>query len=182
MEGLGIEFRWGGETFSTRPVRTHPPIWPGHGVDHPPPIAEVKERVQLYIYSLSGSSWPVLEWILPLPYNSWLQARLGQSTGYIGLPLDKTLRWIWIGQIGSKNNAFAFHSGDVLFGPRLGHEVSWLTFPFFSSSSFFVVPPGKGRLLPEIMPYRFLIYISSVVLSWNAVWSKIVVVSLYKHE
>jgi len=31
------------------------------GVYHPPlSSAEVKERVELYLYSLSGSSWPVL--------------------------------------------------------------------------------------------------------------------------
>jgi len=31
---------------------------PGCGVDHPPPsIAEVKERVELYLYSPSGTSW-----------------------------------------------------------------------------------------------------------------------------
>jgi hypothetical protein len=35
--------------------------WPGRGVDHPPPSsAEVKERVDLYLYSPSGPSWPVL--------------------------------------------------------------------------------------------------------------------------
>jgi len=34
---------------------------PGHGNDHPPPSkAEVKERVELYLYSLYGPSWPVL--------------------------------------------------------------------------------------------------------------------------
>ena len=34
---------------------------PGSGVDHPPPSsAEVKERVELYLYSLSGPSCPVL--------------------------------------------------------------------------------------------------------------------------
>jgi len=34
----------------------------GHGVDNPPPSsAEVKERVELYLYSPFGSSWPVLE-------------------------------------------------------------------------------------------------------------------------
>ena len=39
---------------------------PGRGVDHPPPCsAEVKERVELYI---SGPSWPVAGWTLPLPY------------------------------------------------------------------------------------------------------------------
>ena len=33
---------------------------PGRGVDHPPPYsAEVKERVDLYIYSTSGPSWPL---------------------------------------------------------------------------------------------------------------------------
>jgi hypothetical protein len=34
---------------------------PGRGVDHPPSSsATVKERVQLYLYSPSGPSWPVL--------------------------------------------------------------------------------------------------------------------------
>ena len=34
---------------------------PGRGVSHPhPSSAEVKERVELYLYSPSGPSWPVL--------------------------------------------------------------------------------------------------------------------------
>jgi hypothetical protein len=34
---------------------------PGRGVNHPySSRAEVKERVELYLYSLSGPSWPVL--------------------------------------------------------------------------------------------------------------------------
>ena len=34
---------------------------PGRGVDHPTPSsAEVKERVELYLYSISGPSWPVI--------------------------------------------------------------------------------------------------------------------------
>jgi hypothetical protein len=34
---------------------------PGRGVDHPPPSsAEVKERVQLYLYFPSGPLWAVL--------------------------------------------------------------------------------------------------------------------------
>jgi len=34
---------------------------PGRGTDHPPPTStEVKERVELYLYSPSGPSWPVL--------------------------------------------------------------------------------------------------------------------------
>jgi len=34
---------------------------PGRGVNHPPPSsAEVKERIELYLYSLFGFSWPVV--------------------------------------------------------------------------------------------------------------------------
>jgi len=34
---------------------------PGCGVDHPPLYsAEVKDRVELYLYSASGPSWPVI--------------------------------------------------------------------------------------------------------------------------
>jgi len=33
----------------------------GRGVDHPPPSsAEVKDRVELYLFSPYGPSWPVL--------------------------------------------------------------------------------------------------------------------------
>jgi hypothetical protein len=41
----------------------------GRGADHPTPSsAEVEGRVELFIYSLSlsGFSWPVLGWTLPL--------------------------------------------------------------------------------------------------------------------
>ena len=33
--------------------------WPWCGVDHPPHLAEVKERVELYLYSPYGPLWPV---------------------------------------------------------------------------------------------------------------------------
>jgi hypothetical protein len=37
--------------------------------DHPPPSStEVKERVELYLYSPSGPSWPVLGWTLRLSF------------------------------------------------------------------------------------------------------------------
>ena len=40
---------------------------PGRGVNHPPTSsADVKERVELHLYSPSGPSWPVLGWTLPL--------------------------------------------------------------------------------------------------------------------
>ena len=42
--------------------------WQGHGVEYPPPSsAVVKERVELYLYSLSGPLWSVLGRNLPLP-------------------------------------------------------------------------------------------------------------------
>jgi hypothetical protein len=50
--------------------------WPGHGVDHTPPFsAEVKERVELYLYSLSGHSWHVLGRTLPLPLPATIRRR-----------------------------------------------------------------------------------------------------------
>ena len=77
LEGPGIESRLGGRDFlhlsQTSPGAHSAPYtmgtgsFPGvkrlgRGVDHPPPHigAEVKERVELYLYSPSGSSWPVL--------------------------------------------------------------------------------------------------------------------------
>jgi hypothetical protein len=71
----GIELQWQRDfPHPSRPVLgpTKPPIqWyricfpkvkrPGRGVDHPPPnSAEVKERVDLCLYSAYGPSWPVL--------------------------------------------------------------------------------------------------------------------------
>jgi hypothetical protein len=42
---------------------------PGHGIDHPPSSsAKVKERVELYLCSPYGPSWPLLGWTLPLLY------------------------------------------------------------------------------------------------------------------
>jgi len=75
LDGLGIESWWGQD--SLHPSRmalgpTQPPLqWvpglspgvrrPGRGVDHSPPSsAEVKERVELYLYSTFGPLWPVI--------------------------------------------------------------------------------------------------------------------------
>jgi len=72
----GIESRWGRDfPHLSRPALrpTHTASYtlgtgsfpgvkrPGRGVYHPPPSsAVVKERVELYLYSPSGPSWPVL--------------------------------------------------------------------------------------------------------------------------
>jgi len=75
LENPGIESRWG--TRFSPPVQTgpgaHPPSYtigtgsfpgvkrPGRGFDRPPSSsAEVKERVEPYLYYPSGPSWPVL--------------------------------------------------------------------------------------------------------------------------
>jgi len=75
LDGPGIE-SWLGVRFSA-PIQTGPGAYPasftmgtgsflgvkqpGCGVDHPPPSsAKVKDRVQLYLYSLYGPSLPVL--------------------------------------------------------------------------------------------------------------------------
>jgi hypothetical protein len=40
--------------------------WPGYGTSHPSPsTAKVRERVELYLYSTSGPSLPVLGCTLP---------------------------------------------------------------------------------------------------------------------
>ena len=85
LDGGGIEFRWGPRFFRIRPDQPWgPPSLlyngyrlsfpgvkrPGRGVDHlPPSSAEVKETVELYLYSPSGPSWPVPGRNLPLPLS-----------------------------------------------------------------------------------------------------------------
>jgi len=75
LDSPGIESWWGAGFYA--PVQTGPGThpasytmgtgsfpgvkWPGRGVDHPPQSsAEVKERVEKYLYSPSEPSWPVL--------------------------------------------------------------------------------------------------------------------------
>ena len=75
LDGPGIESRWWATftaSFQTGP-ETHPSPYvkgtgsfqrvkrPGRGAEHPPPSsAEVNERVELYLNSTSGPSWPVI--------------------------------------------------------------------------------------------------------------------------
>ena len=75
LDGPGIESRWG-EIFRTRRDRPWGPpslLYSGYrvsfqgvkrtgrGVGHPSPSsAEVKERIELYLYDRSGPSWPVI--------------------------------------------------------------------------------------------------------------------------
>jgi len=83
LSGPGIESRWGRDfPQPSRPTLgpTQPPIqgyrvFPGGktaGTLRWPPTpsgSQVKERVELYLYSLSGPSWPVLGWTVPFTFT-----------------------------------------------------------------------------------------------------------------
>jgi hypothetical protein len=81
MDGPRIESRWGQDVSHTSPptlAPNQPPVqWisgvfprgiaAGRKVYYPPPsIADVKENVQLHLYSPSGPLWPVLGWTVTL--------------------------------------------------------------------------------------------------------------------
>jgi hypothetical protein len=76
LDGPEIEYRWRARL--SAPIQTGPEapsasyimgrgVFPGakrrwRGVDHPPPFsAEVKERVELYLFFPCGPLWPFLE-------------------------------------------------------------------------------------------------------------------------
>jgi len=75
LDGPGIESRWGAIFFApaqtgygahSAAYATGTGSFPGvkrlrRGVDHPPPSSiDVKQRVELHLYSPSETSWPVL--------------------------------------------------------------------------------------------------------------------------
>jgi len=78
LDGPGIEFRWGRDVphpfkpaLGVHPVSytmgtgSFPGVKSGRGValtTHPHLGQEVKEKVDLYLYSPFGSSWPLLGW------------------------------------------------------------------------------------------------------------------------
>jgi hypothetical protein len=76
---------------------------PGRGVDHPPPSsAEVKERVELYLYS---PSWPVLGRTLPLPFTTFYHTFCANNTRSsaniyfklgCNLKLGKAQPFVWV--------------------------------------------------------------------------------------
>jgi len=72
LNGPVIESQWGGRDFlnlsrqalwsNQPPVQWAQGLFLGRGINHPPPSrAGIKEGVELYLCSLSGSSEPVLE-------------------------------------------------------------------------------------------------------------------------
>ena len=92
LDGPGIESRWR-QIFRNRPDRPWgPPSLlysgyrvsfpgvkrPGRGVNHPnPSSSEVKERVEVNLYSPSGPSWPVLGRTLPFTFLPLQMGKVG---------------------------------------------------------------------------------------------------------
>jgi hypothetical protein len=62
---------WAHPASYTMSTRSFPGVKrPGHGIDHPTQSsAEVKECVEIYCYSTSGPSWPVLGWTLRFAFT-----------------------------------------------------------------------------------------------------------------
>ena len=86
----------------TMGTRSFPEVTrPGHGVDHPPSSsAEVKGRVELYLCSPCGPSWPVLEWNLPLslPHGAHIRHHVPKEHKSVqpykkGSDVSLTCRW-----------------------------------------------------------------------------------------
>ena len=109
----------GGEIFRTRPDLTWGPpshskmgtgSFPGvkrlgSGADHPSPSsAEFIERLELHLYSPSGSSWLVIGWNLPLTFKSHT----------VGIFIDQCMcvwRKIFLRLLWSSVRNFISHSG-----------------------------------------------------------------------
>ena len=94
LDGPGIESWWGRDfPHPSRPALgpTQPPVQRVPGLfprgkaagawrwTPTPSSAKVKKRVELYLYSPSRPSWPVLGWTLPLPLSLYISPCLSVS-------------------------------------------------------------------------------------------------------
>ena len=117
LDGPGFESRWG-ENFRTRsvlgptqpPIQWVPALFPGGkaaGAWHWPTTpsgAEVKERVELYLYFPSGPSWPV--------YSISYVFRLVRKA----TPRLTTVKWLYhVAGIVNRKYCLLIRSGKVLF-------------------------------------------------------------------
>jgi hypothetical protein len=107
LDDPGIESRWGWDFshpsaqalgLTQPPVQSVPGLFcglqrPGRGVNHPSPSsAEVEDRVELYLYSPFETSWPVLEWNLPLslyPPLQWVSVEIPPASKRLGCEADQ---------------------------------------------------------------------------------------------
>ena len=100
---------------------------PGRGVDHPPPSsAEVKGRVELYLYSNSGPSWPVVGW--PLPFIEIIIKHTTHKTQYlfVCLPSRSVLTYMEYTNVSVRNTIYFIYTKIVysqsdMFRPSMGY-------------------------------------------------------------
>jgi len=94
LGGPGIESRWGwdfshGHGANPSPYTMDTGIFSGvkrqgRGLDHPPPSsAEVKKKVELYLYSTFGRSWPVVGWTFFTFIQNTITCYLIEELSYI---------------------------------------------------------------------------------------------------
>ena len=150
---------WGGGRDFLHPSRlalgpTQPPVlWvlarfsgvqqPGCGGDHPPPsIAKVTERVELYLYSPSGHSWPIVGWNSPLPLQMlWKFLEMSSVTQY--------RQSIYMAKTKNKNNICIVNSvvrNQDLIPSKLTHDILYsysFTFLYFNRLSWWWLNKSK---------------------------------------
>ena len=73
--------------------------------------AEVKERVELYLYSPSGPSWPVLGWTVPLPFIFCPSSALIR---HIGVPATPKTTEVQIKKKKEPSQSSRRQTGDVM--------------------------------------------------------------------
>jgi hypothetical protein len=70
-------------------------MWPRRGVDNQPiSSAEVKAGVELYLYSPSVSSWPVLGWTLPFTNVDSLHSSAQVANGLVLHHHIRSVNWL----------------------------------------------------------------------------------------
>jgi len=118
---------------------------PGRGVEHPPPSrAEDEGRLELYICSPSGPSWPVLGWNLPLLYLSCAM-QAPRSAIYLSsiilTGLKRVVRW----QLGT--GCYWSDTGTAGSNPIQSIDVRprlFVCFPWKHCRCFPILRPGSA--------------------------------------
>jgi len=138
LDGPGIESRWrrdfphpsrlgpGAHPAScTIGTRFFPGVKrPGCGVDHPPPSStEVKERVELYLYSAPGSSSPVIRW--PLPFVHALIMWLFSIMIWYDMIYDTIYDMIWYDMIWYDMIWYDMIWYDMIWYDMIWYDMIW---------------------------------------------------------
>ena len=119
---------------------------PGCGGDHPPPaIAEVTERVELYLYAPSGHSRSIVGWTLPSPLQMlWKFLEMNSVTSY--------RQSIYTAKTKNKNNICIVNSvvrNQDLTPSKLTHDILHsysFTFLYFNRLSWWWLNTWKYRV------------------------------------